>query len=255
MAKIMSLIYREWIPMRKKSFLALAISAGMLLMITITGFGYQNGSLNENAKLCGMLAKTGGYFHTYLVMFLLIPVAGTCADAYQSDIRTNWARYSLTLPAETKARALAHVLFMLLRFIAAFLILVTIGAVGAAAFGKPFAKGMIADIGLFSCFALIPICFMEFFMGKAKEPIAYQKQQSRIAVSFACCGGVVGLLIARMMRQDGSNSDPFTTMKPLLDKYVAIRNTVQPFIIPVFIGLLALIYVIVKKNLDSLKHA
>lgn len=255
MTKIVSLIYREWVLMRKKMGLTLAITAGMLLMFTIIGFSFRNGTFSGNEKLCDMLAKTGGYFHAYIVMLLLIPVAGTSADAYESDIKTNWARYSLTLPAETKARALAHVLFMLIRFIAVFLILVAVGVLAAAAFGKPFAKGMIADIGLFSCFALIPICLVENFLGKAKDPIAYKKQQSRIAVSFAGCGTAVGLLLARAMKSAGTDSDFFTALNPLLEKYAAFRNAVQPFIIPVFIGLLLLIYVIVKRNLDSLKQS
>ena len=255
MAKIMSLIYREWILMRKKLLLGLAITAGMLLMITIIGFSFRNGAFDGNEKLRDMFTTYGGSYHAYLVMLLLIPLAGTSADAYESDIKSNWARYSLTLPAETKLRAIAHVLFMLIRFIAVFLILVAVSAAAAAAFGKPFAKEMIADIGVFSCLALIPICLVEFFMGKAKDPIAYKKQQSRIPVAFAACGTAVGLLLARAMKNAGTDSDPITAMKPLLDKYVTIRNTVQPFIIPVFIGLLVLVYVIAKRNLDSLKRS
>jgi hypothetical protein len=44
-------------------------------------------------------------------------------------------------------------------------------------------------------------------------------------------------------------------MKPLLDKYTAFRDAVLPFIIPVFIGLLVLIYVIVKRNYAGPKRA
>ncbi len=255
MAKIMSLIYREWILMRKKLLLGLVITAGLLLLITFIGFSYQNGAFDGNEKLCNLFAKRGGYFEVYPVMLLLTSVAGTSADAYESDIKSNWARYSLTLPAETRPRALAHVLFMLIRFIVTFLILLAVSVVSAAAFGKPFAKEMIADIGIFSCLALLPICLVEFFMGKARDPIAYKKQQSRIPVAFAACGTVVGLLLARTMKSAGTVSDPFTVLQPLLDKYVTIRHTVQPFIIPVFIGLLVLVYVIAKRNLDSLKQS
>lgn len=255
MTKIMSLIYREWILMRKKLLLGLVITAGMLMVFSFLGLNYQNGAFSENERLSDMFAKTGGYFETYLLMILLIPVAGTSADVYESDIKANWSRYCLTLPAETRVRALAHILFLLIRFIAAFLILAAVGALITAAFGKPFAAWMAADFGLYCCISLAVISIGEFFLGKAKDPIAFKKQQSRIPVAFAGCGAVVGLLLARMMRNAGSDSDPYTTMKPLLEKYAAIRNAVQPFIIPIFIGLLVLIYVIVKKNLDSLKRA
>ena len=255
MKKIMSLVYREFVLMRKKLLLALAVTAGMAAVFLIIGFSFRNGAFDGNEKLHDLFTKTGGHLEAYLMMFFLIPVVETCADAYESDIKSNWARYSMTLPAETKLRALAHVLFLLVRTAAAFLIVTVLSVLVSAAFGKTLSTGMIADIGLWICLALIPVCIIEFFLGKAKDPIAYKKQQNRIPVAFAGCGTVAGLLLARTMKSAGPDTDPITAMKPLLEKYTAFRDAVLPFIIPVFIGLLVLIYVIVKRNYAGPKRA
>ncbi|MCR4760101.1 MAG: hypothetical protein K5705_07515 [Oscillospiraceae bacterium] len=255
MAKIMSLIYREWILMRKILLLGLAVAAGMLLMFSFLGYSFQNGAFIGNEKLSNMFAKTGGYFETYLIVFFLFPVAGSCAAAYESDVKANWMRYAMTTPADTKARALAHTLFLFIRILAAFGLAVIAGMLMTEAFGKPFTAGMAADFGLYCCITLIPICISELFWSKAKDVISYKKQGSRMACVFGGLGVVVGLLCARTTKSAGTNADPLTALAPVIDKYVAFRNAVQPFVIPVLIGLIVLIYVTVKRNLDSLKRA
>lgn len=256
MAKIMSLMYREWILMRKRLLLGLIIAAGLLMMNLFIGFNFQNGAYNGNEKLHDLLVTRGGYLEAYLVMFLLVPVSESCADAYESDLKVNWAHYSMTLPAESKARATAHILFLLIRTLAAFLISVIAGAVIPKAYGKPFSAGMIADIGLYCCISLVFICIFEFFQGRAKDVLSYKKQSSRMACSFGVLGAVVGLVFARsIMKTVDAAAEPLTTINPLLEKYTAFRNAAGLFIIPVFIGMMILNYVIVKRNLDSLNHS
>ena len=84
--------------------------------------------------------------------------------------------------------------------------------------------------------------------------ITYKKQSNRLSATFAGAGVVAGLLIVRTAR-GGENADIVTSFEPLIEQYTAFRNVVFPFIIPVFIVLIALIYVIVKRNYDSLKRA
>ena len=257
MAKIKSLIYREWVLTKKTLLIGLAAAIPMLMLGVTVGNGFRNGSFDRNERMHTMLAQTGYVPYVFMVAFFLIVVAQNGAAIYQSDIKANWTRYSMTLPADSKSRALAHTLFLLLRIIAAFLISLFAGAAITAAFGKPFRAALAADIGLWICISLLEVCAEEFFRGRAKDMIAYKKQTNTMAGVFAGAGVVVGLFMARMTRRTGGaqQADFMETFGPLIEKYTAFRNAVQPFIIPVFIGLIVLIYLIVKRNLDSLKHA
>ena len=255
MAKIMSLVYREWILMRKTLLLALAVAAGQVLVFSFLGFNYQNGAFSGNEKLSNMFAKTGGYFETYLAVFFLISVAESCAAAYESDIKANWTRYAMTVPADARARALAHTLFLLIRVLAAFVVSVIAGLLITAAFGKSFQAWMAADFGLYCCVSLAAVCIGEFFRSKATDMISYKKQTNAMAGACVVLGTMVGLLPAKTMKSAGAGADPMTALAPLFEKYTAFRNTAQLFIIPVFLGLIVLIYVIVKRNLDSLKQS
>ena len=253
MAKIKSLIYREWV-LKKKTLLLGLIAAMPMLMLGVTvGNSFQNGTLRVNERLHTMLSQTGEVPYVIMVVMFLIVSAVNCSVIYESDIKANWTRYSMTLPADTKSRALAHTIFLLIRIAAVFLISIAVCAVLAAAFGKPFRTWMIADIGLGICFTLIPICIGELFWSKAKDMITFKKRSNCMAATFAGLGAAVGLIPARMMK-NGQRPDFMQAFGPLIEKYTAFRNAAASFIIPVMIGLLVLIYVIVKRNLDSLKH-
>lgn len=254
MTKIKSLIYREWILTKKTLLLGLAALIPMLMLGVVTGISFQNGTLNVNERLHTFLSQTGYYPYTFMVAFFLIAVAENGAAVYESDIKANWTRYSMTLPTDTKSRVLAHTLFLFLRVTAAFLISLAAGAVLARSFGKPIRLEMIADIGLWVCLSLIPVCIGEFFCGKANDMITYKKQTNRMAGVLVGLGIAAGLIPARLMKND-RQADFMQTFGPLIEKYTAFRNAAALFIIPVFIGLIVLVYVIGKRNLDNLQHS
>jgi len=176
MAKIKSLIYREWVLTKRTLFLGLVAAVPMLMLGVTVGNGFRNGSFDGNERMHTMLAQTGYVPYVFMVAFFLIVVTQNGAAIYQSDIKANWTRYSMTLPTDTKCRAFAHTLFLLLRIIAAFLISLFAGAAITAAFGKPFRAALAADIGLWICISLLEVCAEEFFRGRAKDMIAYKKQ-------------------------------------------------------------------------------
>lgn len=254
MAKIKSLMYREWVLTKKTLLLGLIAALPMLMLGVVVGNGFLNGTLRVNERLHTYLSQTGNYPYVFMVAFFLIAVAENGAAVYESDIKANWTRYSMTLPADTKSRALAHTLFLFLRVTAAFLLSVAAGAVLAAAFGKPFQTGLAADIGLFICVSLIVVCIGELFRGKAKDMITYKKQTNTLAAVLIAIVPIVGLIPARMMK-NGQKGDFLQTFGPLIEKYTVFRCCVQPFIIFVIIALFALIYMIVKRNFDSLNRA
>ncbi len=84
--------------------------------------------------------------------------------------------------------------------------------------------------------------------------ITYKKQSNRMSAAFAGVGVVIGLLLAKTMGK-GDSVDITANFEPLIEKYAVFRNTAQLLIIPVFILMIVLIYVIVKRNLDNLKHS
>ena len=87
MAKIMSLIYREWILMRKKLLLGLAVTAGLLLLITFIGFSYQNGAFDGNEKLCNLgAARAIGNGHNDLLTLGIVFHNGLVA---REEVRHN----------------------------------------------------------------------------------------------------------------------------------------------------------------------
>ncbi|MBR5361873.1 MAG: ABC-2 transporter permease [Oscillospiraceae bacterium] len=257
MGKIKSLIYREWVLTKKTLLLGLIAALPMLMLGVVVGNGFHNGTLRVNERLHTYLSQTGNYPYTFMVAFFLIIVIPNVSAIYESDIKANWTRYSMTLPADTKSRALAHTLFLLIRIIAAFLLSVAAGTVIAAAFGKQFRAETIADIGLLICLLLIEVCIGESFRSKAKDMITYKKRSNCMAAVFAGLGVAVGLFMARTARSTGGaqQADFMEAFGPLIEKYTAFRNAAAPFIIPVFIGLIVLIYVIGKRNLDSLKQS
>ena len=194
MARIKSLMYREWVLTKKTLLLGLAAAILMLMLGVFIGNGFRSGSFDGNEKIHTMLAQTGDLAFAYIFAFFLIVIGSNCSALYESDIKANWTRFSMTLPTDTKCRAFAHTLFLLTRNIVAFVISLAAGAVIPAAFGKPFSAVLAVDIGLFCCISMLFVCFAEFFWSKAKDMISYKKQSNRLSAALAVAGVVIGLL-------------------------------------------------------------
>ncbi len=168
MAKIKSLMYREWVLTKKTLLLGMTATLGVLILSMIIVISFRQGAFNDKENLNDLLEKAGNYIITYLFAFCLTTVAAKGSAVYDSDIKSNWARYSMTLPTDTRIRACTHVLFLLIRYIAAYLLSLCADAIVSAAFLKPFSVDMAVDIGLICCLSLINICICEFLLEQGK---------------------------------------------------------------------------------------
>ena len=245
-AKIRSLVYREmrnYVPELRGQAAVLGILSGIFLLLLLS---LRFGNLAKVFEGDDDSAFELRYYLSFLGTTLIsISVCGLFTLDWRGhikDIRSNWLRYSYTLPVSPKERVLAGFLAKTGMLAIGLMIGVLISLLFSAVSGYPL-QPIYAAILLFGiCYSVILDCSMSFFIRRertVKRAIAAQPK-STIAVGIILFLALVRFIkpIQQMLPEpDDGVPDLKQNLNIILSEYDKHAHTVIPVLLVIIIVL------------------
>lgn len=243
-AKIKSLVYREMrnhVPEVRGQAAVLGILSGIFLLLLLSlRFGNLAKVFEGDDNSSSVLRYYISFLGTALISISVCGLFTLDWRSYVKDIRSNWLRYSYTLPISPKERVFAGFLAKTGMLVIGLVIGVLISLLFSAVSGYPL-QPVYAAILLFGiCYSVIFDCSMSFFIRRertVKRAIAAQPKAT-FAVGIILSFVIVRLFmpIREMLPEpDGGVPDLKQNLNIMLAEYNKHAHTVIPILLVVII--------------------
>ena len=250
--RIKSMLYRQWM-LERKTLLGGLIALSTILVIFIATalsvkYGNLKTALGGDAEAADMFGSAGYTMAMYMICYVTLGVAISSHTIFQTDVKANWTRFSIALPGTPTEHAFAFILFVAIRMIAAYAIVILTGLAAGAAMDKPLTMDFISDMGVMSVLIFLFPLLTIFFFSSVKDAIAFKKQQVKFAMVVMGLGVAVGLICSRIMPNTKEANSMEEAIQPFLKIYMPIRDAITPFLIPAILLMLVLTFLALRRG-------
>ena len=252
MNRVKSMLYRQWMLERKTLLVGLVALSTILIIFIAVALSVKYGNLKTvlggDADAMNLFGSAGYTMAMYMICYVTLGVAISSHTIFQTDVKANWTRFSIALPGTPAEHAFAFTLFVAIRMIAAYSIVILTGLVAGAAMEKPLTTEFIADMGFMSLLIFLFPLLMIFLVSSVKDAIAFKKQQAKFVMVIMALGVAVGLICSKIMPDTKEANSMEEAIQPFLNIYTPVRDAVKPFLIPAILVMLVLMFFALRRG-------
>jgi len=257
MNRVKSILYRQWMLERKTLLGGLIVLSSILVIFIAVALSVKYGNLKTalggDADAVNLFGSAGYTMAMYLICYVTLAVAISSHTIFQTDIKANWTRFSIALPGTPTEHAFAFSLFVAIRIIAAYAIVILIGLTAGAVLDKPLTTEFFADMGFMSLLIFLFPLLTIFFVSSVKDAIAFKKQQQKFVMVIMGLGVCIGLVCAKKFPHKAEANSMEDAIQPFLDFYTPIRDAAKPFLIPALLLMLVLMFFALRRGYTKQK--